>query len=95
MTKKQIGWMSILAVVIFTNIIESMILMPLASTIKADFQMTDNQWGIVISSYLFSAFISGIVSILIIDRFDRKNFLIFLYYFIKPTGDKFRCVVCD
>lgn len=86
MTKKQIGWMSILAIVIFTNIIESMILMPLASTIKADLSMSDDQWGVLISSYLFSAFISGILSIFVIDKFDRKRFLVFLYaFFILGT----------
>lgn len=91
MTKKQIGWMVILAIVIFTNIIESMILMPLASTIKADLNMNDDQWGIVISSYLFSAFIAGILSIFVIDKFDRKRFLIFLYLlFILGT---FLCAI--
>lgn len=71
--------MVILAVVIFTNIIESMILMPLASTIKVDLGMNDDQWGVVISSYLFSAFFSGILGIFVIDKFDRKRFLILLY----------------
>ena len=79
MSRKQLGWMVILAVVIFTNIIESMILMPLASTIKVELGMNDDQWGVVISSYLFSAFFSGILSIFVIDRFDRKKFLVVLY----------------
>jgi predicted MFS family arabinose efflux permease len=79
MEKKQIKWMFILAAVVFTNILESMILMPLASTIKADLLMDDNQWGVVISSYLFSAFVSGILSIYFIDRFDRKRILLVLY----------------
>ncbi|MFN5149339.1 MAG: hypothetical protein ACK5EK_10065 [Flavobacteriia bacterium] len=48
MSKKQLGWMVILAVVIFTNIIESMILMPLASTIKVELGISDNEWGVVI-----------------------------------------------
>jgi predicted MFS family arabinose efflux permease len=79
MTKKQILWMIILAGVVFTNILESMILMPLASTIKADLDMDDNQWGIAISVYLFAAFVAGILSIFFIDKFDRKRFLVALY----------------
>jgi predicted MFS family arabinose efflux permease len=71
--------MAILGLVVFTNIIESMILMPLASTIKTELEMNDDQWGVVISSYLFSAFISGILSIFVIDKFDRKKFLYTLY----------------
>jgi predicted MFS family arabinose efflux permease len=79
MTKKQFTWMIILGVVVFTNIIESMILMPMASTIKATLHINDNQWGIVISSYLFSAFAAGITSIFLVDKFDRKNFLLVVY----------------
>lgn len=71
--------MIILGLVVFTNILESMILMPLASTIKADLGMNEKQWGIAISSYLFSAFFSGIISIFLIDRFDRRKFLLVLY----------------
>ncbi len=81
MTKKQLTWMIILAMVIFTTILESMILMPLASTIKDDLQINDDQWGIVVSGYLFAAFFAGIISIWIIDRFDRKRFLVALYVF--------------
>ena len=79
MSKKQVTWMILLALVIFTNILESMILMPLASTIKQDLVMDDNQWGVIISSYLFSAFIAGFLSIAVIDKFDRKKFLIVIY----------------
>jgi len=79
--------MIILALVIFTNILESMILMPLASTIKQELGMDDNQWGVIISSYLFSAFIAGFLSIAVIDKFDRKKFLIVVYaLFILGTA---------
>ena len=79
MTKKQITWMIILGLVLFSNILESMILMPLSSTIKSALHMNEKQWGIAISAYLFSAFISGIISIFMIDRFDRRKFLLALY----------------
>lgn len=79
MTKKQIGWMVILGLVVFTNILESMILMPLASTIKASLHMNEKQWGVAISVYLFSAFVSGFISIFLIDRYDRRKFLLAVY----------------
>lgn len=79
MTKKQTGWMIILGLVFFTNILESMILMPLASTIKAQLAMNEKQWGVAISAYLFSACVSGIISIFLIDRFDRRKFLLVVY----------------
>lgn len=71
--------MIILASVVFTNILESMILMPLSPTIKADLGMDEKQWGMAISVYMFTGFIAGITSIFIIDRFDRKRFLITQY----------------
>lgn len=71
--------MIILASVIFTNILESMILMPLSPTIKADLGMDEKQWGMAISVYMFTGFIAGVTSIFIIDRFDRKRFLITQY----------------
>lgn len=71
--------MIILAAVVFTNILESMILMPLSPTIKAELSMDEKQWGLAISVYLFSAFVAGVGSIFIIDRFDRKRFLITQY----------------
>lgn len=71
--------MILLGLVVFTNILESMILMPLASTIKAKLLMNEKQWGVAISAYLFSAFVSGIISIFLIDRFDRRKFLLGLY----------------
>lgn len=79
MTRQQITWMIILASVVFTNILESMILMPLSPTIKADLGMDEKQWGMAISVYMFTGFIAGITSIFIIDRFDRKRFLITQY----------------
>lgn len=71
--------MIILASVIFTNILESMILMPLSPTIKADLGMDEKQWGMAISVYMFTGFVAGIASIFFIDRFDRKRFLITQY----------------
>ena len=81
MSRKQIGWMIILGLILFTTILESMILMPLASTIKSELGMDEKQWGVAISVYLFSAFISGILSIFLIDKYDRKTFLLALYVF--------------
>lgn len=79
MKRKEIVWMILLASVVFTNILESMILMPLSPTIKKALEMNEKQWGLAISVYLFSAFIAGLLSIFIIDRFDRKRFLISQY----------------
>jgi predicted MFS family arabinose efflux permease len=79
MSRKELTIMMLLAAVVFTNILESMILMPLASTIKAELLMDEKKWGIAISSYLFASFFSGVLAIKWIDRFDRRKFIISQY----------------
>ena len=78
MTKERII-LFVLAAITFTNILDFMVLMPLAPQLKRAFEMDPQEWSLAVSSYSFAAFISGIFSIFFIDRFDRKKFLIFIY----------------
>jgi predicted MFS family arabinose efflux permease len=43
------------------------------------FDITPQQFGLVVSAYTLSAGISGFCSAFFVDRFDRKSFLTFLY----------------
>lgn len=63
-----------------------MIMMPLGPQIKRVFILVPSQWSTVVASYTFAAFISGILSIFVIDKFDRKRLLlIVLIGFIVGT----------
>lgn len=79
MSKKMLVIFVLLALVNFTNILDFMVMMPMASVIKADLSMNAEQWGWVVSSYSSAAFVSGIISVFIIDHLPRKMFLLFIY----------------
>lgn len=68
-----------LAAINFTNIMDFMIMMPLGPQLMRMFQITPQQFGLVVSAYTLSAGVSGFFTAFIIDRFDRKRFLQMLY----------------
>ena len=73
--KKETQIIALLAAINFVNIVDFMVLMPLAAQIKSTFSLVTNQWGAVVSAYTISAFIAGVLAIFMIDRFNRKTYL--------------------
>ena len=63
----------------FTNIIDFMIMMPLGKQIMELFRIETSQFGVVVASYTLSAWASGMVASLFLDKFDRKSSLLFTY----------------
>lgn len=68
-----------LAAVQFTHIIDFMILMPLGPQLMRTFDLSAQQFGMLVSSYTFAAGAMGLASAFFIDLFDRKKCLIFFY----------------
>jgi len=54
-------------------------MMPLSNYLIPFFKITAFQFSLLVASYSISAFISGLVISLVIDRFDRKRSLLFAY----------------
>ena len=79
MSKKEKIILFVLAAINFTNIMDFMIMMPLGPQLMRLFQIGPKEFSVVVSSYTFSAFVSGMMSSLIIDKFDRKKSLLFMY----------------
>jgi predicted MFS family arabinose efflux permease len=79
MQKKERLLLLTLAAINFTNIMDFMIMMPLGPQLMRLFDITPQQFGLVVSAYTFSAGIAGFGAAFIVDRFDRKRFLQFLY----------------
>lgn len=55
------------------------IVMPLGPQFMAMFGLSPQQFSLVVSSYTFAAFASGLLGALVIDRFDRKRALLVLF----------------
>lgn len=69
----------ILAAVQFCHIIDFMIIMPLGKTVMGVFAITPGQFSRVVTAYALAAFFGNLVSTAVIDRFDRRTALLFLF----------------
>src|SRR5580704_3178262 len=70
---------AILAFLQFTVILDFMILSPLGAQLMPALQISPVQFGLLVSTYAFSASVSGFLTAGFADRFDRKKLLLFFY----------------
>jgi predicted MFS family arabinose efflux permease len=70
---------AILAFLNFTVILDFMILSPLGAQLMPALQISPVQFGLLVSTYAFSAGLSGILTAGFADRFDRKKLLLIFY----------------
>jgi MFS transporter, DHA1 family, inner membrane transport protein len=71
--------LAVLAVVQFTTMLDFLIMMPLGPQYMRVFGITPAQFGTIVSSYAISAGIAGLISGTLLDRFDRRTAMLFLY----------------
>ncbi|SJZ88566.1 MFS transporter [Sediminibacterium ginsengisoli] len=70
---------AVLALLQFTIILDFMVLSPLGDILMKSLNMSTSNFGLVVSSYAFSAGASGILAAGFADKFDRKKLLLFFY----------------
>lgn len=75
----QILVIVLLALLQFTIVLDFMVLAPLGDFLMKSLTMTPKGFGLVVSSYAFSAGASGILAAGFADKFDRKKLLLFFY----------------
>ncbi|TAK91611.1 MAG: MFS transporter [Burkholderiaceae bacterium] len=68
-----------LAGIQFTHIADFMVMMPLGPQFMRLFSISPQQFGVLVSSYTFAAAVAGLLAALVVDRFDRKRVVLFLY----------------
>ncbi len=78
MTKERL-LLFILAAGMFTHIMDFMIIMPLGPQLMRLFSISPQQFSLLVASYTVTAGIAGFFAAFLIDRFDRKKTLIFVY----------------
>jgi predicted MFS family arabinose efflux permease len=79
MNSKTIFLLVLLAAIQFTGVVDAMIVMPLGPKLRDLWHISTPQFGRVVSIFSLAAFVSAIISVAYIDRFDRKKVLIFIY----------------
>lgn len=79
LTRYQKGIIAILAISQFTVVLDFMVMSPLGDFLIKTMNITPQQFGFAVSSYAFSAGISGLLAAGFADNFDRKKLLLFFY----------------
>jgi MFS transporter, DHA1 family, inner membrane transport protein len=79
MNKKPLIILLSLGLIRFTDAMDFMIMMPLGVSIMESFQVSTAQFSFLLACYAVSSGISGIAFASIIDRFDRRTFLLLSY----------------
>lgn len=77
--EKEKKLLYVLAAIQFTHILDFMIVMPLGPRLMEIFAITPSQFGLIVSTYTFSAGLMGLVAAWFLDRIDRKHALLWLY----------------
>lgn len=77
--RREFATLLTLGAVQFTHIVDFMIMMPLGSLLMREFGITPGQFSFLVASYGIAAGASGLLGGFVLDRFDRKRALLFLY----------------
>lgn len=87
LTSKELQFLLVLATVQFNHIVDFMLMMPLGPQLMRFLNINTSQFGYLVSSYTFSAALSGLLCSFFMDRFDRKKMLLALSFgFSIGTG---------
>jgi predicted MFS family arabinose efflux permease len=76
---RELALLGTLAAVQFTHIVDFMIMMPLAPQLMRLWGIGPQAFGLLVSVYTFAAAASGLVAVLVVDRYDRRHALLVMY----------------
>jgi MFS transporter, DHA1 family, inner membrane transport protein len=79
MSSKERIILLLLAALNFTHIMDFMIMMPLGNYLMPYFNISSQQFSMLVAAYTFSAGASGFLAAFFVDRFDRKKILLIGY----------------
>ncbi len=78
-SRSEWGLLFLLAAVQFTNILDFVIVMPLAPALKSKFGITSEQFGHIVAAYGYASCVGNLIAAKVLDRFDRRTALLFAY----------------
>jgi len=79
MSKKERAIILLLAAINFTQVLDFVIMVPLSIYLIPGLHISAFQFSTLVASYSISAFFSGIIAALLIDRHDRKKALLIAF----------------
>lgn len=69
----------LLTAVQFAHTLDFMIMMPLGPQLMRSFAISAGEFGALVSAYTFSAGLAGLLATFVLDRFDRKRALVWVF----------------
>ncbi|MBF0422427.1 MAG: MFS transporter [Magnetococcales bacterium] len=69
-----------LAGIQFCHLLDFMIMMPLGPILMEALGINSHEFGLLVASYSFSAAVSGILAATFVDRFDRKQLMLTIFF---------------
>jgi predicted MFS family arabinose efflux permease len=79
-SRAEWGLLLLLAAIQFTNILDFVIIMPIAPWAQAKYGINSEQFGHIIAAYGFASFAGSILAAKYLDRFGRKAALLTVYF---------------
>lgn len=79
MNSKEKIILLLLAALNFTHILDFMIMMPLGNYLMPYFNISSQQFSMLVAAYTFSAGVSGFLAAFFVDKYDRKKVLLIGY----------------
>ena len=68
-----------LAAIQFLHIVDFMVMMPLGPQLMAELAINTGEFALLVSSYTFSAALTGLLMAAVIDRFERKRLMLSIF----------------
>jgi predicted MFS family arabinose efflux permease len=85
--EKRFLW--VLAGIQFSHIVDFMVMMPLGPQIMEAFGISAAAFGLLVSSYTYTGAVSGLITASVIDRFDKRRYLLGVF-----TGFVLASIAC-
>ena len=79
LARSERAMLLILAGIQFCHVLDFMIMMPLGPFLIRALQISTHEFGLLVASYSFSAAVAGLLMAPVVDRFERKRFLLVVF----------------
>ena len=80
LARSERAMLLILAAIQFCHVLDFMVMMPLGPFLIQALDISTREFGLLVASYSFSAALSGLLIAPIVDRFERKRFLLGIFF---------------
>ena len=78
-TRPEWALIFVLVAIQFTHMVDFVIIMPLGGRLMRELSLTEAQFAHIVSAYAWAAGIASLAASFVMDRFDRKTVLLWMY----------------